>query len=785
MRGLPGFRSLSTRLAVQYAALFTAVLFAVSAALYLSVGQIARGAVEHQLVASGAVYDRLWQQRTRQMQGAAELLSRDYGFREASATGNSATAASALANLKGRLHADLALLVNIDGTVSGDADPRVRRDVARLWDALDAGQMAGVVTIAGRARQVAAAPVMAPTLTGWIIFGSDIDAADMHGLERLSPIPLHARVIVAVEQAAWREGEDSRVLSPVVSDVVGRSLNTGGAFGAPIDGTDSIAFARRLPTMIDGQRAALLLSFSQADALAAYRPVQWAVAMIALIGLLIVIFATWRTASRITRPLAHLDAAAERLSQGDFRTVVVEGQDELARLAAGFNRMVHDIEEREQRITHLAFNDVLTGLANRSMFHRHVDLLLERSGEQGALALLCLDLDHFKTVNDTMGHGVGDQLLVAVANRLKETSPECFIARLGGDEFVVVQPLAKGQRSPEQLAQALVEVVGSPVELEGTTLMTSTSIGIALAPDDGVDAATLLRNADLALYRAKADGRSTYSFFEKSLNIAAQKRRQVENDLRLAIEKGQFELYFQPLFDLEKGRIGSFEALIRWHHPTRGLISPVDFIPIAEETGLIVQVGAWVMREACRHAAEWPEHVRVAVNVSSVQFHRPGLSETILSALASSGLDPARLEVEITESIFLEGSDTTLQLLHSLRALGIRIALDDFGTGYSSLSYLQSFPFDKIKIDRSFIQALLTRPGASAVVRAITDLARALGMETTAEGVEESSQLEELNAHGCTSVQGFLLSRPIPSDQVAQLFGTSASDTIDEARRIA
>ena len=280
----------------------------------------------------------------------------------------------------------------------------------------------------------------------------------------------------------------------------------------------------------------------------------------------------------------------------------------------------------------------------------------------------------------------------------------------------------------------------------------------------------LLRNADLALYRAKEAGRGTFAFFEESLNERAQIRRQLETDLRLAVERGEFELFYQPLFDLEQNCICSFEALLRWRHPTRGLVSPVEFIPVAEDTGLIVAIGSWVIREACNQAARWPDHIRIAVNVSPVQFHRGGLQESILGSLAASGLAPGRLEIEITESIFLEGSEATLRLLHSLRALGVRIALDDFGTGYSSLSYLQSFPFDKLKIDRSFIHNLLTRDGASAIVRAITELAHALNIETTAEGVEETAQLMELRSHGCSSVQGFLFAEPMTLEDVEQLF---------------
>jgi EAL domain-containing protein (putative c-di-GMP-specific phosphodiesterase class I) len=309
-----------------------------------------------------------------------------------------------------------------------------------------------------------------------------------------------------------------------------------------------------------------------------------------------------------------------------------------------------------------------------------------------------------------------------------------------------------------------------PMNIDGNEVIPSTSIGIAIAPQDGEDGGTLLRNADLALYRAKEAGRGTYAFFEESLNERAQQRRLLETDLRLALERNEFELFYQPLFDLEQNCICSFEALLRWRHPTRGLIAPSDFIPVAEDTGLIVPIGAWVIGEAAHRAATWPNNVRVAVNVSAVQFHRGSLNETILRALADSSLAPQRLEVEITESIFLEGGDATLRLLHSLRALGVRIALDDFGTGYSSLSYLQSFPFDKLKIDRSFIQNLLTREGASAIVHAITELANALGIETTAEGVEDTAQLMELRAHGCSSVQGYLFAEPMSSADVERLF---------------
>jgi diguanylate cyclase (GGDEF)-like protein len=505
-------------------------------------------------------------------------------------------------------------------------------------------------------------------------------------------------------------------------------------------------------------------------------PVLAALAVMTMLGLLLVALATWRAAGRITQPLARLDEAAGRLASGEPVQVQVRGTDELARLASSFNDMVGRIAEREQRITQLAFNDVLTGLPNRTMFQQQLDHLFRAfEGGGGIFALHCLDLDQFKVINDTLGHPAGDTLLIEASRRVRQAAGGHFVARLGGDEFIVLQSVGDDRQGIDRLAREILETVSQPLTIDGNELVPSTSIGIAIAPQDGADGETLLRSADLALYRAKEAGRGTFAFFEESLNERAQERRQLETDLRLAIERGEFELHYQPLFDLEQNCICSFEALIRWNHPTRGLIAPAEFVPVAEDTGLIVPIGGWAVREACRRAATWPQNIRVAVNVSAVQFHRGALHETILAALAASRLEPTRLEVEITESVFLEGGETTLKLLHSLRSLGVRIALDDFGTGYSSLSYLQSFPFDKLKIDRSFIQNLLTRDGATAIVHAITELANALGIETTAEGVEETAQLEELRSHGCSSVQGYLFAEPMTASDVDQLFRDGAA----------
>ncbi|MFL6736746.1 MAG: putative bifunctional diguanylate cyclase/phosphodiesterase [Sphingomonas sp.] len=765
------FRSLSTRLTVQFALLFAAAMLAVSAALSTFIAGSASREVEGQLQSSGAVYDRLWQQRAHELQNAAQLLARDFGFRAAVATGDHATIQSALGNAAARLKVRNAFIVTSDGRVTAIDASVPATETGQLWEPLDEGRLSGVSILAGRPQQLVAAPIMAPTLIGWVVFAADLDAREMRSLERLSAIPLHAAVL-AQSRGHWSEAAGSMsALSGTTASLAENHVRTGAAFEMRVAGEKSIVLAKPLPTFSDRQEAILLLAYPKAQALADARKLQWALGVMTLLGLLLMGFATWRAAGRITQPLARLDEAAGRLATGEHVQVRVRGSDELARLATSFNEMVGKIAEREQRITQLAFNDVLTGLPNRTMFHQQLEQLFRAAeGNGGLFALHCLDLDQFKVINDTLGHPAGDALLVEAAQRLRHAARGHFVGRLGGDEFVVLQSVGEDRDAIDRLAREILGAIARPLSIEGNELVPSTSIGIAIAPDDGSDGGTLLRNADLALYRAKEAGRGTYAFFEESLNQRAQERRQLESDLRLAVERGEFELYYQPLFDLENNRICSFEALLRWNHPERGLVAPGDFIPVAEDTGLIVPIGAWVIREACEQAARWPEQIRVAVNVSPVQFHRGALHETILRALAVTGLAPDRLEVEITESIFLEGSEATLKLLHSLRSVGVRVALDDFGTGYSSLSYLQSFPFDKLKIDRSFIHNLLTRQGASAIVHAITELANALGIETTAEGVEETAQLMELRAHGCSSVQGFLFSEPMTLQDVERLF---------------
>lgn len=435
-------------------------------------------------------------------------------------------------------------------------------------------------------------------------------------------------------------------------------------------------------------------------------------------------------------------------------------------------RRDQELLSRNAHIFHMAHHDALTGLPNRVLFHQRLDEALEQRTHQGAgIALLYLDLDHFKLVNDTLGHLAGDVLLKNVAERLKRCVRDGdVVARLGGDEFAVLQCGVNQPREAGDLAQYIVETLAARYNLDGDHAVIGASVGIAIANSDLCTADMLLRSADLALYRAKVNGRGAYCYFETTMNDQVQARRTLELELREALAQGEFEVLYQPLLHLKDNYISGFEALLRWRHPTRGIVSPSDFIPLAEELGLIVPIGEWVMAQACADAATWPEVVNVAVNLSPVQFHNPGLLSAVRSALTSSGLVPHRLELEITESALLQDSDAVLGTLHELRTLGCRTVLDDFGTGYSSLSYLRSFPFDKLKIDKSFVREMANRADCRTIVTSVLDLAHALGMTTTAEGVETEEQLQHLRHTSCTEVQGFLFDRPRPADDIRHWF---------------
>jgi len=473
-----------------------------------------------------------------------------------------------------------------------------------------------------------------------------------------------------------------------------------------------------------------------------------------------------------------LVAAYDALNQTNERLEqrVVERTAQLSEINQQLKTEIANREVSEARSQYLAFHDALTGLGNRMLFREELQNALKVSQlTHERLAILFIDLDGFKNVNDTLGHSIGDALLKALSVRMRDNLPEnVSIARLGGDEFAVMQAPSGKPEQAISLANKIIEIINKPCRIDNHNLLVSASIGIAVSNADGETVENMLKCADLAMYRAKADGRGsagpgTLRMFDPAMDVAAQAALRLKSEMRHALMTGGFELYYQPLVSMETRQVTGFEALLRWPHAERGMIPPGEFIPVAEDTGLIVPLGEWVLREACMEAMKWPGQVRIAVNLSPVQFQRGSLVAIVVGALAASGLPASRLELEITEAVLLDRTERNVMILQQMRELGVKISMDDFGTGFSSLSYLRSFPFDKIKIDQSFIQNLSNDGRSQTIVSAITGLGLSFGMSTAAEGVETEEQMECLVVKGCTEVQGRFFSMPVPSSQVAAL----------------
>jgi len=741
--------SLRVRMLILFAGLLGGMLAVSLLVASSGLSMFARTAAERDMAANARVFEEVIRLRVGNLRDASTVVARDFGFRKAIAAGDRPTIGSALDSLAGRTGVDTAAVVLLDGTViAGDGMRPPAGD--RLVAALDSGRSHGIVR-AGRGLALAvAAPIEMPDVVGWLLLVQPMERSDLAALGKLSAVPITARIVER------------------------RAAAADGAI-AVVDGPRGEVLTRLspLPSLEDGLAPRLLLEHPLERALASYRLLDLALLSIAAVVAVVGAWLALRLSESVTRPLQSLVEATKRVAAGQVTRVAVTGGDEVALLAASFNSMVAAIDDRERRITHASLHDGLTGLPNRRFFIERLDRALARRTASARTLVAFFDLDDFKAINDTYGHPAGDALLRHAGAAVQAAFPDAVVARFGGDEFAMLLDSVPPLADAAQIAARLHEALNAETHVDGRTIPLSASIGIAIGPDDGDDGDALLKNADLALYRAKSEGKGAYHFFEASLDEKARQRRLLEIDLRQAIRDTGFELYFQPLFCLSQNRCKGFEALLRWRHPERGFVSPADFIPLAEDTGLIVPLGEWVIAEACRQAAGWPSDVSVAVNVSPRQFASPNFEEVVLAALAASGLAPARLELEITESIFIGNVERTLASLHALRARGVRLALDDFGTGYSSLSYLRSFPFDKLKIDQSFVRSLDADPAGQAIVRAITTLASALGIETLAEGVETAAHLAILREENCDLIQGYLISRPVPASEVRALIDSA------------
>jgi diguanylate cyclase (GGDEF)-like protein len=761
LRRARGWRNnLVARMSLTIAALFVVIMVLTVGVADYGLRLYASSVAERDLAAGAGVLDRNLAARQDEMRSAVDVVARDFGFREAFALADRKTLSSALASLATRARVPAAYVVALDGTVTASpGSPAI--DGGTLLTALNAGQGGGVIRIGRQLALAVAARIEMPDLAGWLIIAHPFGARDQAEFSGLSGLPVEAQVT------------DTAHLDPGIAAFAPGTIHHH-------DGTagDELVRLSALSALQAGLQPRLVLHYQLASATHAYRSLQLALAAIAVVAVALGVFFGTRMARSILLPLGQLAAATSAMARGDMVRVKARGDDELASLARSFNTMVDAIEDRERRITHAWLHDGLTNLPNRRFFQEKLDRAVAGLGPDGRVLVALLDLDDFRLINDTMGHAAGDAMLLRFAALLQSVLPDAQVARFGNDEFgVLIDHVPPGQ-DLAALVEAFAQALVAEIDIAGQSVVMSASFGVAACPDDAQDSDTMLKHAELALGRAKADGKGVYRFFEATLDEAASRRRKLEIDLRHAVRQNEFVLNFQPLFCPAEQSVKGFEALLRWDHPQRGRVSPAEFIPIAEQSGLIIPISEWVIREACRHAAQWPEAVSIAVNISANHFRVPGLVSCVVSALAQSGLAPHRLELEITEGVFITDFESTLGTLRQLRALGVRIALDDFGTGYSSLSYLRAFPFDKVKIDQSFVRDLSTDASARAVVRAITALADALGMETLAEGVEDIAQYDALILEGCSMIQGYLISRPVPGadvDAILNRYGDQAA----------
>ncbi|HJU70555.1 MAG TPA: EAL domain-containing protein [Paucimonas sp.] len=618
-------------------------------------------------------------------------------------------------------------------------------------------------------------------MMGVLICGLDISSQDLFGrLERIKLGKTGAFLVISLKEHIIISASDKkRIMQPVpvkgVDPVISKRLEHGFEDAAIVvtpRGEKRLTVARTI-------KAAGWMVIAGITTEEAFSPIVTLKREVYLASLLLTLtlaVALHFLLRRQLAPLGEAGAAMRRMTKGDapFAPLPIRRQDEIGELMENFNQLAIGRSNAEQQIKFLAYHDTLTGLPNRLLAQDRFEQAAAHAGRTGTqVALLFLDLDHFKTINDSLGHASGDALLKEIAVRLGECVRDTdTCSRQGGDEFLIVLPELHDADTTAGVLLKIMEKLQAPFEFGGQELATTASIGIAIYPDDGENFDTLLKKADTAMYRAKEAGRSTYRFFDEQMNIEAVEHLSTRNGLRKALERDEFVLYYQPQVDLASGAVVGAEALIRWNHPKLGLVAPAKFISVAEDSGLIVPIGEWVMREACRQGMAWKKaglpDIRIAVNLSAVQFKRGNLEQTIVNALQESGFDPACLELEITESLLIQNVENVLASIKRLKQLGVTLSIDDFGTGYSSLSYLKRFAVDKLKIDRSFVRDIATDPDDAAIVHAIIQMGRSLNLKIIAEGVEDEAMLERLRRFRCDEAQGYYFARPMPADEFAR-----------------
>jgi len=753
------FRRLRTRISVLYASLFGAALLLVALAVYTAAAGNAEESVRGELVASGTVFDRVWALRSRQLEDGASVLARDFGFRESLATGDSATIGSAIENLKERLGADLAFIVTVDGEAAGMVD-RPTADAARsLASTLEGGE-SGVLVINGTPYQAIASPVMAPTLIGWVVFAVRLDAREMEALERLSAIPLDAAVFHR-EGGRWRS-QTGGAGGPALDALIDKSLNArSGRRAVRSDDGRHMALVKPLPGFRPGEQSVLLLRYSMADAMAPYRGLLQTIAATAVLGLLLVVAGSWGLARGITRPISALDSAVQRLSQGETAHVEVKGDDELARLAASFNAMAGQIQAREEHIMHLALHDADTDLPNRLALEQAIEGLAAHADGK-LVALVAIGVDRFSQVRGAIGHQLSSALVGALGARLVEHGRA--VAQLATDVLGLAY-VAGDIEDARRIAAEVLAAAEAPLKLDGTVIDVALTAGVAGYAPHGARVTSLVERASLALDQARRAHRKLAVFDEAAYGDPAA-NLSLMSDMLAALGDGGVEIHYQPKYDLRQGKVVGVEALVRWNHPTRGIMNPDAFIPMAEETGAIRALTDHVLGRAIadQHALARQGHVlAMSINISGRLL---GDLEFAEGAVALASQADGDLVFEITETAVIENPDLAMAIIGKLTAAGIGVSIDDYGSGLSSLAYLKRIPAHELKIDKAFILDMAHSQRDALLVRSTIDLAHSLGLKVTAEGVETPVAASLLAGMGCDLAQGYLIARPMPFEQL-------------------
>jgi diguanylate cyclase (GGDEF)-like protein len=757
---------LQTRIIVLFVALLALVQVAAFWFVNAANSRNAQTKVAEELDVGQRVFARLLDQNAEKLKLSARVLAADFAFREAIATHDTGTIASALANHGARIGAQAMVFVDLQGQVVSDTlspNGAARSfEYPSLLKSDKNAASASMEVLDGRAFQLVAVPVLAPLPIGWVVMGFAVDDALASDLRQLTELEvsftLDGQPGRRVLASTLKEPEQQSLLAhmPSRSNSVTRLvMNIGGvdhqALVIPLDDNDSA-------------RIVAVLHRSLGDALAAFERLRNTLFVLAALSLAMSIVGSVAVARNITRPLEALATAAARIEQGDYSAPVnVRRADEIGVLASSLNHMRGSIADREKRILKLAYEDPLTDLANRSRFSNELELAIAQAALGDLkLTILMMDLDRFKYVNDTLGHGVGDHVLREVSARLQRTvtGAKC-IARLGGDEFAILVQHADDDFA--ETARQIIAALEAPILYEGQPLDVGTSIGIAHYPEHGRDAQTLVRNADIAMYAAKRD-KTGFATYEQHYDTSQQEHLSLLSELRRAVERNELRLYYQPKVSLHSSHVSAVEALIRWEHPTRGLVPPVQFIPFAEHTGYIKLLTRWVIREAVRQCGEWLRSglaLQVSVNISARDLMNRELPELVAELLAEHDVTPGLLCLEITESGFMEDPAHAQKVLDRLAELGVKLSIDDYGTGYSSLSYIMKLPVQELKIDQSFISRMATDEEISTIVRSTIDLGHNLGLQVVAEGVEDAAVWEMLRALGCDDAQGYFMSKPL------------------------